>query len=118
VGRGNRVNGVILLNRPVSSEAAAGKNPVSHVGKIYNLLTHRIANHVYEGVSGIEEIYIWLVIQIGQPIDQPTIASAQIITKTRVSIGERKNVEEVMDFELQHIDKFCVELASGKIAVY
>lgn len=24
-------------------EAAAGKNPVSHVGKIYNLLAHEIA---------------------------------------------------------------------------
>ncbi len=119
VGRGNRVNGVIPLNRPISSEAAAGKNPVSHVGKIYNLLTHQIANHVYEEVPGIEEIYIWLVSQIGQPIDQPTIASAQIITKNGISIGElRKNVEEVMDFELQHIDTFCVELASGKTPVY
>ena len=31
VGRGNRVNGLISLNRPFCSEAAAGKNPVSHV---------------------------------------------------------------------------------------
>ena len=38
VGRGNNVIGVIPLNRPMSSEAAAGKNPVSHVGKIYKLL--------------------------------------------------------------------------------
>jgi S-adenosylmethionine synthetase len=44
VGRGNRVNGVIPLNRPISTEAAAGKNPVSHVGKIYSLLTHHIAD--------------------------------------------------------------------------
>ncbi len=42
VGRGNRVNGVIAVNRPLGTEAAAGKNPVSHVGKIYNLLSHRI----------------------------------------------------------------------------
>ena len=47
VGRGNRVNGLISLNRPQCSEAAAGKNPVSHVGKIYNLLTHKIANKIY-----------------------------------------------------------------------
>jgi S-adenosylmethionine synthetase len=119
VGRGNRVNGVIPLNRPVSSEAAAGKNPVSHVGKIYNLLTHRIASHVYEDVPGIEEIYIWLVSQIGKPVDQPAVAAAQVLTKTGVSTGElRKNIEEVIDFELQNIDKFCVELASGKIPVY
>jgi S-adenosylmethionine synthetase len=34
VGRANQVNGLIALNRPRGSEAAAGKNPVSHVGKI------------------------------------------------------------------------------------
>jgi len=32
VGRGNKVNGVIALNRPMGTEAAAGKLPVSHVG--------------------------------------------------------------------------------------
>lgn len=36
VGRGNRVNGIITPGRPVSLEAAVGRNPVSHVGKIYN----------------------------------------------------------------------------------
>lgn len=71
VGRGNRVNGVIPLNRPISTEAAAGKNPVSHVGKIYTLLTHRIANRVFERVEGLVEVYIWLCSQIGQPINAP-----------------------------------------------
>ncbi|MCK6460764.1 MAG: methionine adenosyltransferase, partial [Planctomycetes bacterium] len=37
VGRGNRVNGLITFDRPMSLEAAAGKNPVSHVVKIYNV---------------------------------------------------------------------------------
>lgn len=47
VGRGNKVNGVIALNRPMSTEAAAGKNPVSHVGKIYTFLTHFMADEIY-----------------------------------------------------------------------
>jgi S-adenosylmethionine synthetase len=34
VGRGNRVNGLITPCRPMCLEAAASKNPVSHVGKI------------------------------------------------------------------------------------
>ena len=67
VGRGNRVNGVISLNRPASNEAAAGKNPVSHVGKIYNLLSHRIAHHVYTIIEPVEEIDVWLCSQIGAP---------------------------------------------------
>jgi len=118
VGRGNRVNGVIPLNRPLCSEAAAGKNPVSHVGKIYNLLTHRIAKSVYEQVPGIEEVYIWLLSQIGKPIDQPAIAAAQVIMKSGNSFESvRKEIEEVMDSELKNIEKFCMDLAYGKIPI-
>jgi len=118
VGRGNRVNGVMPLNRPVCSEAAAGKNPVSHVGKIYNLLTHRIAEQVYEQVSGVEEVYIWLLSQIGKPIDQPAIASAQVVMKSGNSMeNARRDIKEVIDSELENIDKFCMDLAHGKIPI-
>jgi len=118
VGRGNRVNGVIPLNRPLCSEAAAGKNPVSHVGKIYNLLTHHIADHIYEKVPGIAEVYMWLLSQIGKPIDQPAIAAAQVVMKPGNSIEEiRKDIEEVVNYELENIDKFCMDLAHGKIPI-
>ena len=118
VGRGNRVNGVIPLNRPLCSEAAAGKNPVSHVGKIYNLLTHRIANHIYQQVPGIAEVYIWLLSQIGKPIDQPAIAAAQIVLKPGHPIETlRKEIEEVINLELEKIDEFCMELAYGNIPI-
>src|SRR3989304_10214775 len=78
VGRGNRVNGVISLNRPMGTEAAAGKNPVSHVGKIYTILAHKIANDIYQKTKGIKEVYVWMCSQIGAPIDQPKIISAQL----------------------------------------
>jgi S-adenosylmethionine synthetase len=118
VGRGNRVNGVIPLNRPVGSEAAAGKNPVSHVGKIYNLLTHKIANSIYEQVQGIEEVYIWLLSQIGKPIDHPAIAAAQVVMKSGNSFEHiQKEIEEVVDSELENIEKFCMDLAYGKIPI-
>jgi S-adenosylmethionine synthetase len=118
VGRGNRVNGLISLNRPFCSEAAAGKNPVSHVGKIYNVLTYKIARDVYEQVPEVEEVYIWLLSKIGSPIDHPTIAAAQVIMKGNNSIEKVKHeIEEVLDYELENIDKFCMELAHGKIPI-
>jgi len=118
VGRGNRVNGVIPLNRPLCSEAAAGKNPVSHVGKIYNLLTHRIAEKVYENVPGLEEVYIWLLSQIGKPIDQPAIAAAQVVMKSGNDFEKvQKNIEEVVNEELENIDKFCMDLAYGRLKI-
>jgi len=118
VGRGNRTNGVIPLNRPFCSEAAAGKNPVSHVGKIYNSLTHRIASEVYNKVGGLEEVYIWLLSQIGKPIDEPAVAAAQVVMKGNNSFESvKKEIEEVVNHELENIDKFCRDLANGKIPI-
>ena len=117
VGRGNRVNGLISLNRPFCSEAAAGKNPVSHVGKIYNFLTFRIAQRVYKEIKDLEEVYIWLLSKIGSPIDHPAIAAAQVITKGNNHIDKVKHkINAVLDDELENIQKFCMELAEGKIA--
>jgi len=118
VGRGNRPNGVIPLNRHVGSEAAAGKNPVSHVGKIYNILTHKIANEIYTNVPGLREVYIWLVSQIGKPIDEPAIAVTRVITKGGVSLESiRGQILETVDNDLEHIDKFCKDLSEGKYLV-
>lgn len=117
VGRGNRVNGLISLNRPFCSEAAAGKNPVSHVGKIYNFLTFKIAQHVYDEIEDLEEVYIWLLSRIGSPIDHPAIAAAQVITKGGNHIDKVKHkINAVLDEELENIQKFCMELAEGKIS--
>ncbi len=116
VGRGNRVNGLIPLNRPSGSEAAAGKNPVSHIGKIYNLLSHQIANRIYESVD-VKEVYIWLVSQIGEPIDKPMIAAAQIITNETPIEEIKRKVEEIIDVELSNIHKFCMNLINNNVEV-
>jgi S-adenosylmethionine synthetase len=116
VGRGNRVNGLISLNRPFCSEAAAGKNPVSHVGKIYSFLTFRIAQRVHKEVSELDEVYIWLLSRIGSPIDHPAVAAAQVVLKGNNHIDKvKREINDVLDNELENIEKFCMELAEGKI---
>jgi len=118
VGRGNRVNGLISLNRPQCSEAAAGKNPVSHVGKIYNLLTHKIANEVYKEVLGVKEVYVWMLSKIGQPINQPVIAAVQLITDSEIDFNHvRRKAEEIVKYDLENIEEFIQELIYGKISV-
>lgn len=119
VGRGNKVNGVISLNRPMGTEAAAGKNPVSHVGKIYTLLTHRIAAEIYASVPGLREVYVWLCSQIGKPIDQPLIASAQLILQKGVALADvEPQVTYVIEHELAHIHEFTARLARGELPVW
>ncbi|MGQ9680406.1 MAG: methionine adenosyltransferase [Candidatus Bathyarchaeia archaeon] len=118
VGRGNNVNGIIPLNRPTSSEAAAGKNPVSHVGKIYNLLSYKIADEIVDKVEGVKETYVWLLSNIGQPINEPKVVSAQIIPKNDVKIEDiSSEIEEIIAYEFEHLEDFCRDLAFGKIKI-
>jgi S-adenosylmethionine synthetase len=114
VGRGNRVNGLIAFNRPIGVEAAAGKNPVSHIGKIYTILSHRIAYEIYNSVDGIAEIYVWLCSRIGDPVDSPKIASVQMALKPTFAIDAViPRVREIMDIEFSNIRTFSRELATG-----
>jgi len=115
VGRGNRVNGVISLNRPMGTEAAAGKNPVSHVGKIYTVLTHRMANELYERIDGIKEVYVWLLSQIGSPVDEPKHVYVKVIPGKRLDRAEiRKNVSFIIDEFMAGINVFTGELSRGE----
>jgi S-adenosylmethionine synthetase len=119
VGRGNRVNGVISLNRPMSTEAAAGKNPLSHVGKIYTLLSHKIAEDIYLSVPGLHEVYVWLGSQIGKPIGEPLVASAQLVLLPGVALPDvRQEVKGVIEGELTAIDDFTGRLAMGELPVW
>jgi S-adenosylmethionine synthetase len=119
VGRGNRVNGVIAFNRPATTEAAAGKNPVSHVGKIYNLLSHEIAGRIILEVEGLREVTVYLCSQIGHPIDQPLVAAAQVILCGGAAMGDvRGPVYEVIDRELAGIGRFTERLIQGELKVW
>lgn len=118
VGRGNRVNGVITLNRPMGTEAAAGKNPVSHVGKIYTFLTHKAAQRIYAGTPGIREVYVWLGSQIGEPIDQPRMAAIQLLVEPGADPREAEAAAgAILEDELARIGDFCMELSKGTYPV-
>jgi len=115
VGRGNRVNGLIALNRPLGAEAVAGKNPVSHVGKIYNVLAHRLARAIQQEVAGIREACVLLLSQIGAPVDRPRMAAAQLLLEGGVEIEDvRAQVELKIEQALADMIAFCAELSAGK----
>lgn len=119
VGRGNRVNGIISLHRPGSSEAAAGKNPVSHVGKIYSLLSHQMAHHIYTVLDPVEEVYVWLCSQIGAPIEAPWVASAQVILAPGAGLADvEPRITEIMQAELADLPSFLARLVRGEIPVW
>lgn len=71
VGRGNRGNGLITPARLMSLEALAGKNPVTHVGKIYNIWASRLCAELVG--EDIDEVQCQLASRIGQPITEPQV---------------------------------------------
>lgn len=118
VGRGNRLNGVIALGRPLGTEAAAGKNPVSHVGKIYNILAHRLARELCEELEGVREAHVLLLSRIGTPIDRHRMAAAQLLLEKGIRLGDvSAKAEEIIGRRLAGINGFCMELAAGQYPV-
>jgi S-adenosylmethionine synthetase len=118
VGRGNRVNGLIPIGRPIGTEAAAGKNPMSHVGKIYNILAHRMAREICESVEGVQGAYVLLLSRIGDPVNRPQMATAQLtLERGRQPSEVSGQVERLFEREFAGMNAFCLALARGEYPV-
>jgi len=104
VGRGNRVNGVIAPFRSTSLEAACGKNPISHVGKVYNVLALQAAQDIVEHAPTIRAATVYVLSQIGAPLDQPLVATALVhMTNGTLTPGTQADVQDVLDEHLAEI---------------
>jgi len=104
-GRGNRVNGLITPNRFMSLEAVAGKNPINHVGKIYNVLAFEISKKIYLELSDyIEEVYVRILSRIGYEITNPQIVNVMYVPKKKIK-------KKVLNYEIQRIieDNFTID---------
>jgi S-adenosylmethionine synthetase len=119
VGRGNQINGLICLNRPQSSEAAAGKNPVSHVGKLYNYLASVLAKDIYDHLEGegAGEIFVWLTSRIGRLINQPSLVAVEVVPEKgkKLTAGYRDIISSRVHHHLEEIPQLCRRLIFGKV---
>ncbi len=120
VGRGNRVTGLITPYRPMSMEAAAGKNPVTHVGKLYNVLAMLTAQDiVHEHEGDVKEVHVRIVSQIGRRIDDPHVASVQVIYADNADVSKiNNNIKNLVDSRLENINKLTNMFVEGKVSVY
>ncbi|MFN3803723.1 MAG: methionine adenosyltransferase [Pyrobaculum sp.] len=117
-GRGNRANGLITPMRSMSLEAAAGKNPVSHVGKIYNVVAQRIADKIYREVKDIIEVYVEVVSQIGRPINEPKILNIEIIKEGELAGDTKREAEVIAREELDKITQLTEYILKGEASLY
>lgn len=119
VGRGNRVNGLITPYRPMTLEAAAGKNPVSHVGKLYNLMAHRVAQAIVDALPEVISAHCYLVSRIGRPVRDPELADVHVRTKSgKQPAALASAIQGIVLRELERFDDVKNGLMQGRISVY
>jgi S-adenosylmethionine synthetase len=116
-GRGNRANGLITPYRPMTMESVAGKNPVTHVGKLYNLSAGLMAAALVEDIPALAEAVCVLVSQIGRPIDDPQIVDLRLRTVDGSPVEElTAQVEEIVRAELKGVGRLADALLDGTVA--
>ncbi|HEX6386164.1 MAG TPA: methionine adenosyltransferase [Anaerolineae bacterium] len=118
-GRGNRVTGLITPFRPMSLEAAAGKNPISHVGKLYNVLALLAAQAIVERVPAVRQAQVIVLSQIGRPLDQPFIATARVTTTdSSLTPAIQADVSAVLDEYLANVDYVRQKIINREVNLY
>lgn len=119
VGRGNRVNGLITPFRHMSLEAAAGKNPVNHVGKIYSIVSKEIANDIVKLYPKIRECNVAIVSQIGRKIDDPRSLYIDAVMEKGEKLDPIKSkVHDIAQETLSNMGYITQELARGKYEMF
>ena len=119
VGRGNRANGLITPYRPMSMEATSGKNPITHIGKIFNVMSKLIADDIAKKVTSDAEIHVRLLSQIGKPVSEPLTASVQILSQDQSKYQSwKKDAESITAEWLDNVDKVTELIALGKVRTF
>ncbi len=122
VGRGNRSNGLITPCRTMSLEAVCGKNPINHVGKLYNVLSSEIAREIItRGQGDIVEAHVKLLSQIGRPITDPWVNSIELIPADNVSFNSIRKIAEEVSNEKLSKESFLdlrKRLIAGEVQVF
>jgi len=119
VGRGNRVNGVIAPFRSASLEAACGKNPISHVGKVYNVLALLAAQDIIERVPTVRSATVYVLSQIGAPLDQPLVATARVRPTNRpLTPSIQADVQRVLDEHLAQVNSIRTHILNRELTLF
>jgi len=117
-GRGNRGVGLITPMRPMSLEATAGKNPVNHVGKIYNVMAMLISKKIIEETK-IRNVQVEVLGQIGRPINDPLVVNVEVGTENgKISDDLKNEINGIVDEYLESFNKITELILDGKVSMF
>jgi S-adenosylmethionine synthetase len=100
-------------------KAAAGKNPVTHVGKLYNVVANLITAALVEEIDEVTAAYCYLVSQIGQPVERPQIIDVQLQMLENQPVEKfQERIEEIVRDRLLQINTLWQRLIEGEFTLY
>jgi S-adenosylmethionine synthetase len=115
-GRGNRANGLITPGRTMTIESVAGKNPVTHVGKLYNITASLAAERLVSSLAGVQGAECRLVSRIGQPIEEPQLVEVRLAGVSPERDADlRGEVERIVREELRELPRLAQQLVNGEL---
>jgi S-adenosylmethionine synthetase len=118
-GRGNRANGLITPFRPMTLEAVAGKNPMTHVGKLYNLAAREIASALVSSFPELIHAQCALVSQIGRPVNEPRIVDVRVRTDGSCPLeGLDERIRECVRDRVEETTHLWHRVIRGEIPLY
>jgi len=112
VGRGNRVNGVISMTSPMSMEGACGKNPIYHIGKLYNVLAGKIASKIFDLYK--TPCKVFLLSQSGRNLQDPWQCTIVLGSKKY----DKEKISDLVMGELANIPNLSKDLIFGRYTIY
>lgn len=116
-GRGNRANGLITPGRPMTLESVAGKNPLTHVGKLYQLCAGLLAADLVARLPDVQEAECVLVSRIGQPIDEPQLIDVRLATPRPASDPVYAQARELAREHVRAVPNYWRELIDGRLGI-
>ncbi len=103
----------------MSLEAVCGKNPRSHVGKLYNVAAQQIADRVVSECQLVEAAQCCLVSRIGRSITEPAAVLIAISTTDGSPAREHSRAtRQVAASVLAEIPSMLERFVNGEIQLY
>ena len=114
VGRGNRLNGLITPMRPMSIEASSGKNPIDHTGKLYGVLSQKIADRISKELGVDNQTHITTLKE--RPLDNPQ--DVLVYIHEEQSPETRKKINEIIQREVSNVFDITDELIHKGVVMW
>lgn len=116
VGRGNRHSGLITPMRSMSIEGTAGKNPLDHTGKLFNVAATQIAQRVYSELGMASTVYISA--KKGDRLEAPTFVAIHCDRCANIASRCEMEALRIATNVLANIDSIRASLLAGTTRLF